>query len=205
MPQASSSVAAAQTDTILVAAPGVGYKTQVEAVFVSSLGAQTVTLSSDGIVAVKEVTTVDRGTSTGGTFTLTYDGETTSALAFGAAAATVETAVELLSTVTTATVTGTGAVGTPWVITIDTPVKNFAVTGDGALLTGGDSTLTVTETTAGLAAGAARRIVYLPATSTHAESSDRTVYECGENAALCYTSSAATSVFVAVEYQTVPA
>jgi len=203
MPQASSSVATAQTDTILVAAPGVGYKTQVEALFVSSLGAQTVTLSSDGIVAVKEVTTVDRGTSTGGTFTLTYDTETTGALNWNDSAATVETAVELLANVTTATVTGTGAVGTPWVITIDTPVKNFAVSGTGSL-TGGDSTLTVTETTDGLAAGAARRIVYLPATSTHSESSDRIVYECGENAALCYTSSAATSVFVAVEYVTVP-
>jgi len=172
---------------------------------VSSLAAQTITLASDGLVAVKEVTTVDRGTSTGGTFTLTYDGQTTSALAYNASAGTVETAVELLSTVTTATVTGTGAVGTPWVITVDTPVQNFAVSGDGALLTGGDSTLTVTETTAGLKAGAARFKQFCAANggSVIPAVGGSHAFTCADNAALTWTTSAATSAFVSVQYDTV--
>lgn len=95
-----------------------------------------------------EVVNVDRGTSTGGTFTLTVDGEDSGAIAFDAAAATVETAVEAITGVTAVSVTGTGTVADPWVITfVDLGPK--VVSGDGASLTGGNSTLTVTEVTAG--------------------------------------------------------
>ena len=47
------------------------------------------------------------GTPTGGTFTITYGGNTTSALAFNAAAGTIQTAVRLLPGLAAATVTGT--------------------------------------------------------------------------------------------------
>lgn len=47
------------------------------------------------------------GTPTGGTFTITYGGNTTTPLAFNAAAGTIQTAVRLLPGLAAATVTGT--------------------------------------------------------------------------------------------------
>lgn len=47
------------------------------------------------------------GTPTGGTFTITYKGATTSALAYNASAGTIQTAVRLLPGLSAATVTGT--------------------------------------------------------------------------------------------------
>lgn len=47
------------------------------------------------------------GTPTGGTFTITYKGNTTSALAYNASAGTIQTAVRLLPGLAAATVTGT--------------------------------------------------------------------------------------------------
>jgi hypothetical protein len=55
------------------------------------------------------------GTPTGGTFTISYGGQTTSALAYNAAAATVQTAVRLLNGLSAATVTGSA--GGPYTIT----------------------------------------------------------------------------------------
>jgi len=57
------------------------------------------------------------GIPTGGTFTLTLDGETTAAIAFNATAATVQTALENLSNVTPGDVTVTGSAGGPYTIT----------------------------------------------------------------------------------------
>lgn len=47
------------------------------------------------------------GTPTGGTFTISYGGQTTSALAYNASAGTIQTAVRLLNGLSAATVTGT--------------------------------------------------------------------------------------------------
>lgn len=55
------------------------------------------------------------GTPTGGTFTLSWGGATTTGLAFDAAAATVQTAVRLLPGLSAATVTGSA--GGPYTIT----------------------------------------------------------------------------------------
>jgi hypothetical protein len=55
------------------------------------------------------------GTPTGGTFTISYAGQTTSALAYNAAAATVQTALRLLNGLSAATVTGSA--GGPFTIT----------------------------------------------------------------------------------------
>lgn len=57
------------------------------------------------------------GTPTGGTFTLTFLGQTTAAIAYNAAAAAVQTALLALSTLDTGDVTVTGGPGpaTPWV------------------------------------------------------------------------------------------
>ena len=74
--------------------------------------------------------------ATGGTFTLTYDGQTTAATAFDTTAATVKTNIEALSNVTAATVTGTGTAATPWVIFFNTATGQNIMTADDTGLTG---------------------------------------------------------------------
>lgn len=63
-----------------------------------------------------QVVTIN-GTPTGGTFTITYGGNTTTALAYNAAAATVQTAIRLLPGLDAATVSGSA--GGPYTITLD--------------------------------------------------------------------------------------
>lgn len=102
-----------------------------------------------------EVQTVTiTGTPTGGTFTLTFAGQTTAAIAFNASAANVVSALEALSNIDAGDVSATGGAlpGAAVVVTfagryagINVPV----MTGDGALLTGGTPVLTITTTTAG--------------------------------------------------------
>ena len=87
-----------------------------------------------------DVQKVDIGASTAGTFTLTYATVTTAAIAYNATAATVETAIEGLSNVTAATVTGTGASSTPWVIRFVTDTGSGIMTSTDTL-TGGSSTV----------------------------------------------------------------
>ena len=56
--------------------------------------------------------------ATGGTFTITFDGQTTAALAWNATAADVESALEALSNVTDVTVTNSSAGGVQtWTVT----------------------------------------------------------------------------------------
>jgi hypothetical protein len=103
-----------------------------------------------------EVQTVTiTGGPTGGTFTLTLDGETTAAIAYNAAAAAVTLALEALSNVRVGSVVVTGGPGpgTPYVVTFSgtqyqgTDVPQFTATSS---LTGGTSpAVTVTTSTAG--------------------------------------------------------
>lgn len=88
-------------------------------------------------------------TATGGTFTLTFGGETTAALAFNATAATVQTALEALANIDDGDITVTGGpLGTaPVVVTFGgqymaEDVPNLTV--NGGSLTGGSLTATVT-------------------------------------------------------------
>jgi hypothetical protein len=99
-----------------------------------------------------EVATIDRGTSTGGTWNVTLDSVQTAEIAFDASAAVVKAAFELVSSITTVSVAGTGTGGDPWVCTFDDPIKDITITSDDALLTGGDATLTVVNTTDGVPA-----------------------------------------------------
>lgn len=77
------------------------------------------------------------GTPTGGTFTLSIGGATTTALAYNAAAATVQTAIRALGT-PWAGATVTGSAGGPYTITLS-PLGGAAapINASGALLTGG--------------------------------------------------------------------
>ncbi len=54
--------------------------------------------------------------ATGGTFTLSYNGQTTGAIAYNADAATVDTALEALSNIGVGDVTVTGSAGGPWTV-----------------------------------------------------------------------------------------
>jgi hypothetical protein len=84
-----------------------------------------------------QVVTIN-GTPTGGTFTITVAGSTSTALAYNASAATVQTAIRLLLPQgTTATATVTGSAGGPYTITFANGV--FPVTVDQTSLTGGTS------------------------------------------------------------------
>jgi hypothetical protein len=99
-----------------------------------------------GVNEVQRITVV----GTGGTFTLTFDGEETSALDFDSTNAEIEAALEALSNLAPAdvAVTGTG----PFSVTFagayaDTDVP--AMTADDALLTGPGAAVTITTLTAG--------------------------------------------------------
>lgn len=90
--------------------------------------------------------------ATGGTFTLTFDGETTDPIAENAAAATVQTALENLSNLNPDDVTVTGSAGGPYTITFggDYAGRNVPeLTADDAELTGGAGTAVVETDTAG--------------------------------------------------------
>jgi len=120
--------------------------------YLDAIGSLDLTAAGNTVQNEQQTITIT-GTPTGGTFTLTYDGQTTGAIAFNATAATVDTALELLSNIGAGDVTCTGGVlpGTPVVCEFtgalaDTDVVEM--TADGALLTGGaspDAAVTTTQ------------------------------------------------------------
>lgn len=91
--------------------------------------------------------------ATGGTFTLTYKGVATSAIAENAAAATVQTALEGLSTIGTGKVTVTGSAGGPFTVTLSDSlgVHELLVLGTGSLTggSGGSSVVAAADTVNG--------------------------------------------------------
>lgn len=95
--------------------------------------------------------------ASGGTFTITYSGQTTSALAYNASAATVQTALEALSNLAPGDVTVSGGPGNdggdnPYILTFGGTLAetNVAqVTTNAGSLTGGAGTATVATTEAG--------------------------------------------------------
>ncbi len=124
------------------------------------------TLTSGGSGGTNEVQTVTiTGTPAGGTFTLTFQGDTTATIAYNATASAVEDALEALSTIGQGNVRVTGGPGpgTPYVVTFindlaanDQPL----VTDDQTGLTGGTTpAVTVTQTTAGSETGFDPRIL----------------------------------------------
>lgn len=125
-------------------------------------GPENTPLPSDSITVFDSVAwlsySVTIGTNTAGNYTLTVGGVTTSTIAFGATATAVQTAVAtalatvLGITVAQATayvsVTGTGAVATPWVVTLTGPAARYSST--------------VTATLTGLTGGAGAAITVSP-------------------------------------------
>ncbi|MEU1908368.1 hypothetical protein [Streptomyces hygroscopicus] len=118
------------------------------------LGKNTTTGLYEPYAAVtNEVQTVTiTGGPTGGTFTLTFSGQTTAAIAYNATAAAVQTALEGLSNVNPGDMTVTGNAGGPYTVTfggqyLGDNVAQMTATGS---FTGGTSpAVAVTTTTAG--------------------------------------------------------
>ncbi len=105
-------------------------------------------------VGTNEVQTVTiTGSPTGGTFTLTWSGQTTAAIAYNAASKTVKQALEALSNIGQGDVKVTGSAGGPFTVTFkgDLSGTNVAqMTASGASLTGGSSPgVTIATQTAG--------------------------------------------------------
>ncbi|MCE5339760.1 MAG: flagellar hook-basal body complex protein [Planctomycetaceae bacterium] len=96
--------------------------------------------TSEGTAAVSEVQTVTLGTAPnnvpdGGTFTLTYGGETTAAIDWDATAGEIQTALEALSTVSAGDITVSGSMASGVTFTFDDTL------GDAGLLTMDSSAL----------------------------------------------------------------
>lgn len=79
------------------------------------------------------------GSPTGGTFTLTYNGQTTSAIAYNATNTTVQTAITALSTVGTGNAVVAGAAGGPWVVAFASTLGAIATMTGTSSLTGGST------------------------------------------------------------------
>lgn len=82
--------------------------------------------------------------ATGGTFTLTYGGKETAAIAYNATAATVKTRLAALSSVGAGKVTVSGDAGGPWTVTF-APGMVGALTADTALLEGAGAALSIAQ------------------------------------------------------------
>lgn len=106
-------------------------------------------------LGVSEVQSLDVD-ATGGTFTITWNGQTTGAIAYNALAAVVQTALEALSNIAPGDVVVTGGVGksgggTPYVLTWSPYLGNVAQpTATATALTGGGAAVTPGTTTAGV-------------------------------------------------------
>lgn len=70
-------------------------------------------------VDTNEVQSITIRYATGGTFTLTFEGQTTAAIAYDANAAAIESALEALSNLTAVAVTGSGTEASPFLVTFE--------------------------------------------------------------------------------------
>ena len=150
----------------------------------SSLTGSGITLSivvlTEGNAGTNEVQTFALyGTPTGGTFTLTYDGQTTGAIAYNATNATVVTALEALSNIGVGVVLlgggplpGTAVTVTFQAVLAATNVPEMTI--NGASLTGGAITITMSTPTAGVAGAATSLVNYYTLNETSGTRYDST-------------------------------
>jgi RHS repeat-associated protein len=104
---------------------------------------------------VQQVTLM--GNPTGGTFTLTFGGQTTSAIAYNASAATVQSALQALSSIGSGNSLVANPTGSAWIVRFagtKAGAPQAAITGNGSGLTGGTSpSVSITMTSLGGDAG----------------------------------------------------
>lgn len=101
-----------------------------------------------------EVQTLTVGGSGLTSFTITYSGQTTGAIAADATAADVQAALEALSNIAPGDVLVTGSAGGPWTVNFAGALADTNVAQMTTTPTGGTGTVTVATTVAGGAAGA---------------------------------------------------
>jgi hypothetical protein len=123
-------------------------------VFIADYSATGITTLTGGTPANEVQTVTITGTPTGGTFSLTYNGQTAAGIAYNAAASAVQTALQGLSTIGSgnATVTGGPGPGTPYVVTFVGTLSNTNVavmTAAGSFTGGTTPAIAVTTTTPG--------------------------------------------------------
>lgn len=117
----------------------------------------TVTFGGYGTQEVQTITV----NAAGGTYTITWNAQTTSAIAYNATAGTVQTALEALSNIAPGDVVVTGGVGaagggTPYTLTWSASLGNVAApTTNVGSLTGGAGTAAVVTVTPGVLLGTA--------------------------------------------------
>lgn len=111
---------------------------------------------ADGANEAQTVTIT--GSPTGGTFTLTYSGQTTAAIAYNATALTVRNALEALSNIEAGGVTVTGAAGGPYTVTFTSGTDVAQMTATASLTGGTTPGVTVATATAGASASFVRAV-----------------------------------------------
>lgn len=124
---------------------------------ISGLTATSGTTVTFGGYGTQEVQTITVN-ATGGTFTVTWNAQTTSAIAYNATAGTVQTALEALSNIAPGDVVVTGGPGgtTAYTLTWAASLGNVAApTTNVGSLTGGAGTAAVATVTAGVLLGTA--------------------------------------------------
>lgn len=131
-------------------------QTQIVAGTISGSGSMSITISVSSTPAVSASAAVNElqsvnltGSPTGGTFTLTWSGQTTSGIAWNASAASVVSALEALSNIGSGDVAATGSAGGPWTVEFTGTLAGAnqpAMTGSGANLTGGSAQSVATAT-----------------------------------------------------------
>lgn len=116
-------------------------------------GTATPATQTAGVAAVDEIQTITVD-ATGGDFTVTFEGQTTSAIAFDANAATVELALEALSNIAVGEATCSGTLSGGMSVEFSGALgssNRTAMTTNAAGLTGGAGTAVIATTTQGVA------------------------------------------------------
>jgi len=116
---------------------------------------------ADPIKDEKQTVTIG-GSPTGGTFTLSFKGQTTAGIAYDAAAAAVQSALEALSTIGSGNVSVSGSAGGPYTVEFigaladqDVPAMTISVAG----LTGGTPTGTIATSQPGVSSLVVGKVV----------------------------------------------
>lgn len=109
------------------------------------------TISFNGTNAVQSITL--GGSPTSGTFTITYSAITSAGIAYNATAATVQAALQAMSSIGANNCTVTGSAGGPWTVTFVgqlgvEPITT--ITGSASGLSGGTPTITLASVTTGV-------------------------------------------------------
>lgn len=111
---------------------------------------------ADGASEVQTVTIT--GSPTGGSFTLTYAGQTTSAIAYNAAATAVQSALRALSNMPESGVSVTGSAGGPYTVTFADGANVAQMTATSSLTGGTTPGVTVATSTEGGSASFVRAV-----------------------------------------------